>query len=297
MQARTIKDSFGDRIFLGIIYALLFIVLISILYPLVYIVSASFSSGDAIRSGRVWLLPVEPTLRGYEAIFNNPDVISGFMNTFIYTVLGTSIAVVLTIALAYPLSKNSFVGRKLIMVLLVVTMLFDGGLIPYYLTVKSYNMLDTIWAMVIPGAIGIWQVIIARTFFQMTIPDELSEASELDGCSDIRYLWSIVIPLSKPIIAVLVLMYAVSHWNAYFDALIFLKSKDKFPLQLILREILILNSVDSMTTNMEELQAKQDLSQLLKYSLIVISTGPILLFYPFIQKYFVKGMLIGSVKG
>ena len=219
------------------------------------------------------------------------------MNTFIYTVLGTSIAVVLTIALAYPLSKNSFVGRKLIMVLLVVTMLFDGGLIPYYLTVKSYNMLDTIWAMVIPGAIGIWQVIIARTFFQMTIPDELSEASELDGCSDIRYLWSIVIPLSKPIIAVLVLMYAVSHWNAYFDALIFLKSKDKFPLQLILREILILNSVDSMTTNMEELQAKQDLSQLLKYSLIVISTGPILLFYPFIQKYFVKGMLIGSVKG
>jgi len=297
LQARTIKDSFGDRIFLGIIYALLFIVLISILYPLVYIVSASFSSGDAIRSGRVWLLPVEPTLRGYEAIFNNPDVISGFMNTFIYTVLGTSIAVVLTIALAYPLSKNSFVGRKLIMVLLVVTMLFDGGLIPYYLTVKSYNMLDTIWAMVIPGAIGIWQVIIARTFFQMTIPDELSEASELDGCSDIRYLWSIVIPLSKPIIAVLVLMYAVSHWNAYFDALIFLKSKDKFPLQLILREILILNSVDSMTTNMEELQAKQDLSQLLKYSLIVISTGPILLFYPFIQKYFVKGMLIGSVKG
>jgi len=297
LQSQAIKNSLGDKIFLGFVYTFLFIVLIAILYPLIFIVSTSFSSGDAIRSGQVWLFPVEPTLKGYEAVFKNPAVMTGYLNTFIYTIAGTTIAVTLTIALAYPLSKDTFVGRHFIMVLLVITMLFDGGLIPYYLTVKGYNMLDTIWAVVIPGAVGIWQVIIARTFFQMTIPNELSEAAELDGCSDIKYLWSIVIPLSKPIIAVLVLMYAVSFWNAYFDAFIFLKSKDKFPLQLVLREILILNSVDSMTMNAEALQARQDLAKLLKYSLIVISSGPILVFYPFIQKYFVKGMLIGSIKG
>lgn len=297
MQTASIKNSVGDKVFLSFIYLFLFVVLIVILYPLIFIVSTSFSSGDAIRSGQVWLFPVEPTIRGYEAVFKNPAVMTGYINTFIYTISGTIIAVTLTIALAYPLSKNTFVGRNFIMVLLVITMLFDGGLIPYYLTVKNYSMLDTIWAVIIPSAVGIWQVIIARTFFQSTIPNELSEASELDGCSDIRFLWSIVIPLSKPIIAVLVLMYAVNYWNAYFDAFIFLKSKDMFPLQLVLREILILNSVDSMTMSAEALQARQDLAQLLKYSLIVISSGPILLFYPFIQKYFVQGMLIGSIKG
>ncbi len=297
MQSTSIKNSLGDKVFLGFIYAFLFVVLIIILYPLIFIVSTSFSSGDAIRSGQVWLFPVEPSLKGYEAVFKNPAVMIGYLNTFIYTISGTIIAVTLTIALAYPLSKNTFVGRNFIMVLLVITMLFDGGLIPYYLTVKNYNMLDTIWAVIIPSAVGVWQVIIARTFFQSTIPDELSEAAELDGCSDLRFLWSIAIPLSKPIIAVLVLMYAVNYWNAYFDAFIFLKSKDMFPLQLVLREILILNSVESMTMSAEALQARQDLAQLLKYSLIVISSGPILLFYPFIQKYFVKGMLIGSIKG
>ncbi len=297
MQSTSIKNSLGDKVFLGFIYAFLFVVLIIILYPLIFIVSTSFSSGDAIRSGQVWLFPVESSLKGYEAVFKNPAVMIGYLNTFIYTISGTIIAVTLTIALAYPLSKNTFVGRNFIMVLLVITMLFDGGLIPYYLTVKNYNMLDTIWAVIIPSAVGVWQVIIARTFFQSTIPDELSEAAELDGCSDLRFLWSIAIPLSKPIIAVLVLMYAVNYWNAYFDAFIFLKSKDMFPLQLVLREILILNSVESMTMSAEALQARQDLAQLLKYSLIVISSGPILLFYPFIQKYFVKGMLIGSIKG
>lgn len=294
----AIRKSRNDQIFVAFVYVCLFIILILVLYPLIFIVSSSFSSGVAVRSGQVWLYPVQFSLTGYQAIFENRDITRGFLNTVIYTGSGTAIAVVLTIALAYPLSKSVLVGRNIIMVLLVITMLFDGGLIPYFLTVKSYGLLNTRWAMILPGAVSVWQVIVARTFFQMNIPIELSEAAELDGCSDFKFLYMVVIPLSMPIIAVLVLMYAVGIWNSYFDGLIFLRDPRLFPLQLILRDILILNKVDNqMMMNIDDFQRKQDLAQLLKYSLIVVSSVPILIFYPFIQKYFVKGVLIGSIKG
>lgn len=291
----SIQESKIDRIFMTAVYVLLVLILIAVLYPLIYIVSASFSSASAVTSGRVWLLPVEPTLLGYTTVFKNPQILQGFSNSLFYTFVGTFISVSITIMLAYPLSRKTFYGRKLIMLLLVFTMIFDGGLIPMYLVVKNLNLIDTIWALLLPSALAVFQVIIARTFFQSTIPDELVEASEMDGCSDIGFIFKVVLPLAKPIIAVLVLMYAVMKWNMYFDALIYLKSDALYPLQLILRSILILNTDPS--GNIQEMLKMQGLKELMKYSLIVISSLPVLVLYPFVQKHFVKGMLIGSVKG
>ncbi len=295
MANTRIKDSMIDRIFVGAIYVFLVLVLLAVLYPLIYIVSASFSSPSAVTSGRVWLLPVNPTILGYTSIFKNPQIIQGFSNSLFYTVVGTFISVSITIMLAYPLSRKTFYGSKLIMFLLVFTMIFDGGLIPLYLVVKNLNLIDTIWALLLPSALAVFQVIIARAFFQSTIPDELVEASEMDGCSDIGFIFKVVLPLAKPIIAVLVLMYAVMKWNMYFDALIYLKSEELFPLQIILRSILILNTDTS--ANIQEMLKMQGLKELMKYSLIVVSSIPVLVLYPFVQKHFVKGMLIGSVKG
>jgi putative aldouronate transport system permease protein len=297
-KTASIRESGGDRLFMVLVYAFLTLVLLVVLLPLLYIVSSSFSSPQAVISGKVWLFPVHFTLDGYKAVFHNPQIGTGFLNSLYYTAAGTFINVALTVMIAYPLARKTFYGRHIFMVLLVITMMFEGGLIPYYLVVKELNLLDTRWAMILPGALAVFQVIIARTFFQSTIPDELSEAADLDGCSDIRFIFSIVLPLSKPILAVMTLMYAVGHWNAYFDALIFLRTPDLFPLQIVLRNVLILNTVDaSMIANANQLLAQQGLKDLLKYSLIVIASGPVLLIYPFVQKYFVKGVMIGSLKG
>ncbi|WP_163538193.1 carbohydrate ABC transporter permease [Gracilibacillus sp. YIM 98692] len=297
MSQQTIKDSGSDRLFIIFIYLFLTAVLVVVLYPLVYILSASLSSPSAVAAGKVWLLPVDFSLEGFKAVFSQSSVLRGYANTLFYTTLGTTINIILTIMIAYPLSRKTFVGRGIIMFLLVFTMLFEGGLIPLYLTVKNLGMLDSIWAMLLPNALMVWQVIIARTFFQMTIPEELSEAAQLDGCSDLAFMLKIVLPLSKPIVAVLILMYAVFHWNSYFEALMFLSSRELYPLQLVLREIVIMNTVDiSNITDVASYSAQLNLANQLKYSLIVLTTLPILLIYPFVQKHFVRGMLIGSVK-
>ncbi|MEX1028906.1 MAG: carbohydrate ABC transporter permease [Paenibacillaceae bacterium] len=297
-RTNAIRGSVGDRLFLILIYVFFVFVLAIIIYPLIFILSSSFSSAQAVVSGRVWLWPVDFSLEGYRVIFSNPAIMKGYVNSIFYTTFGVMINIVMTIAIAYPLSKSTFVGRNLIMMILVFTILFSGGLIPTYLTVKSLGILNTRWAMLLPGALAVFQVIIARTFFQTTIPKELNEAAELDGCSDIEFLWRVVLPLSKAIIAVLVLFYAVGHWNAYFDALIYLKSPELFPLQIILRNILILNSVDAGTlVDANRLAALQGLRDLLKFSLIVVATLPVLCIYPFVQKYFVQGIMIGSIKG
>lgn len=297
-RVTAIRESVGDRIFLGLIYIFLFCVLAVVIYPLIFILSSSFSSPQAVTSGRVWLWPVDFSLMGYKVIFSNPAILTGYMNSFIYTVLGVTINIVMTVAIAYPLSKLTFVGRNVIMMILVFTILFSGGLIPTYLTVKVVGILDTRWAMVLPGALAVFQVIVARTFFQSTIPKELGEAAELDGCSDIGFLWRVVLPLSKAILAVLILFYAVGNWNAYFDALIYLKSPELYPLQIILRNILILNSIDaSSLVDANQMAARQGLRDLLKFSLIVVATVPILCIYPFVQKFFVQGIMIGSIKG
>jgi putative aldouronate transport system permease protein len=270
-------------------------VLVAVLYPLIYIVSSSLSSPSAVSSGKVWLWPVDLSFEGYKAVLRNEQVLMGYANSLFYTACGTFISVALTIMIAYPLSKKTFVGRSTLMIFITFTMLFVGGLIPTYLVVKSLGLIDTRWALLIPNAIWVWQVIIARTFFQNSIPDELSEAADIDGCSDIRFIFSVILPLAKPIVAVLSLMYAVGQWNAYFDALIYLKSQSLYPLQLILRSILILGSSGNMDAS--EMIKQQQMAELMKYSLIVMASLPVLIIYPFVQRYFVQGMLIGSVKG
>ena len=293
----NIRESRGDRIFLGFVFAFLTLVLVAITYPLIFIVSSSFSSGQAVGAGKVWLLPVEPTLVGYETVFRHSTILLGYVNSAVYTVLGTLINIFVTVLVAYPLSRKDFFGGKFIVLALVFTMMFAGGLIPLYLTVRRVGILNTRLAMLIPQALHVWQVIVARTFFASTIPDELAEAAEMDGCSDANFLWRVVLPLSKPVIAVLVLLYAVFHWNAYFDALMYLNNPRLVPLQIVLRNILILNQARDMMVVATEQVARQNLVALLKYSLIVVASTPIIALYPFAQKHFIKGVMIGSLKG
>ncbi|MEV5030676.1 carbohydrate ABC transporter permease [Paenibacillus sp. LPE1-1-1.1] len=291
-----IRESASDRVLIFVIYVILSLVLVAVLYPLIYIVSSSISSPAAVVSGKVWLWPVDISFLGFQTILKTPLIMTGYGNSLLYMSVGTIISVTLTVMLAYPLSRKTFFGRKGILMLVMFTMLFSGGLIPTYLVVKEMGMIDSRLALLIPNAIWVWQVIIARSFFQSTIPSELVEASEIDGCSDWRFLGSVVIPLSKPILAVLVLMYAVGQWNSYFDALIYLKSDKLFPLQLVLRSIIIQNNSAGAMDLSVQIQRAQ-LAELLKYSLIVVATLPVLIIYPFVQRYFVQGMLVGSVKG
>jgi ABC-type glycerol-3-phosphate transport system permease component len=295
----TIAETRGDRIFLVGIKVMLWIALIAVAVPLIYIVANSFSSASAVSAGRVFLWPIEPSIRAYQEAFSDPLIMKGYLNSFIYAIGGTLISVSLTIAIAYPLSRRTFFGRNVIMSGLIFTMLFSGGLIPTYLVVQNLGLLNTRWAMVIPSAIGVWQVIIARTFFRSTIPDELYEAATIDGASDLRFLWSIVIPLSKPVIAVIALMYAIYQWNSYFDALVYLKDPSLYPLQIVLRNVLILNTQtgSTTTTSLAQQLEQQQLANVLKYALIVISSLPVLIIYPFVARHFTKGVMVGAVKG
>ncbi|WP_432890709.1 carbohydrate ABC transporter permease [Kribbella sp. CA-245084] len=295
----AIEETRTDKIFLAGVKIMLWLALIVVAVPLIYIVANSFSSPSAVSAGRVLFWPIEPSIRAYKEAFSDPLIMKGYLNSFIYAIGGTLISVTLTIAIAYPLSRRTFFGRNVIMSVLIFTMLFSGGLIPTYLVVQDLGMLNTRWAMVIPSAIGVWQVIIARTFFRSTIPDELYEAATIDGASDLRFLWSIVLPLSKPVIAVIALMYAIFQWNSYFDALIYLKDPGLYPLQIVLRNVLILNTLtgSTTTTNLAQQLEQQQLANVLKYALIVISSLPVLIIYPFVARHFTKGVMVGAVKG
>ncbi|KKI90887.1 sugar ABC transporter permease [Bacillus sp. SA1-12] len=297
MNSSSIKETKKDRIFTISNYTFLSILLVMFLYPLVYIVSASFSSTEAVTAGKVWLWPVDFSIEGYQAVFNYKFIWTGYANSLFYMIVGTLINITLTILAAYPLSRKDFYGKNLFMMLFLFTMLFSGGLIPNYLIVKELGLLDTRWAMIIPNAMSVFNVIITRTFFKSTIPDELLEAAKMDGCSDFRFLRSVVLPLSGPIIAVMALFYAVGHWNAFFNALIYLRDQNLFPLQLILNNILVQNEIDpTMMGNLEEEAGRAGIRELLKYSLIVVASIPVLIIYPFVQKHFVKGVMIGSLK-
>ena len=297
-NSTRIGVSVSDRIFDIVNTILLLIVFASIAYPLIYVVSASFSDSYAVISGQVRLLPVRPTLMGYKTIFKDPEIIRGFLNSVYVMVIGTAINVVMTVMAAYPLSVKQFYGRNIFMGIFTFTMFFGGGLIPTFLLIKNLGLYNSYFAILLPGAVNVYNVIVARTFFQSSIPHELNEAAEIDGCSDIRFLMQIVLPLSAPILAVLTLMFAVGHWNSYFGPMIYLSDKKKFTLQIILRNILIKNqNSDAMMQDAATLARQQGLADLLKYSLIVISSLPMLILYPFIQKHFVKGIMIGSLKG
>ncbi len=298
--SNRIKDSLPEKVFYWVNGSFLLIVLLIVIYPLLYIVSSSFSSTRAVISGRVWLWRVEPSLAGYSAVFNNKDILTGYANTFLYTAAGTTLNVIMTVAAAYPLSRRDFKARHLIMFLFVFTMFFSGGLVPSYLLIKQLGLINKRAVLIIPVAMGVWNVIITRTFFESTIPAEMLEAAQIDGCSDIKFILRIVLPLSSAILAVISLFYAVSHWNAFFSALLYLSNRKIWPLQVFLREILILKTIDITvleSASLKEIETREGLKELLKYSLIVVASVPVLCLYPFVQRYFVKGVMIGSIKG
>lgn len=291
------KTAKGDRLFFIINDLVLILIFAIVLYPLIYIVSSSFSSPQAVSTGQVRLLPVDFSLKGYEEVFKYPGVLRSYLNTIFYTLFGTLISMVMTVAAAYPLYYKGFAGKRLLTFMFTFTMIFSGGMIPNYLLNSKLGLLNTIWVLLIPNAISIFNLIIVRSFFEGNIPEELNEAAKLDGCSQISFLTKIVLPLSKPILAVVSLYYAVEKWNTYFDAFIYLQNEKLFPLQIILRKILVLNQTDSMVVDPVLMAARQGMSDLLKYSLIIVSSVPLILLYPLVQKHFTKGVLRGAVKG
>ena len=299
MKAKKAKRQMSSDKVLEIVLCIILVITgIIVAYPLVNIFSSSFSSADAVMSGKVWLFPVDFTLEGYKAVFRNNDIWIGYRNSLFYMVFGTLINIVMTLLAAYPLSRSDMPGQGPIMLLFTFTMIFNGGMIPTYILVKDLGMLNTIWAMLIPGAIGIHNLIITRTFIMNTIPKEMLEAAKIDGCSDIQYFTRMVLPLSGSVIAVITLYYAVGHWNSYMDAFMYLSKENLYPLQIFLRGILVSNEVDSeLLVNEFGEVANQGLAELLKYSLIVVATIPVMIIYPFVQKHFVKGVMIGAVKG
>lgn len=270
------------------------LILIIEAYPLVYVLSASFSSSDAISLGKVFLWPVEFSLEGYKMLVRNSQILIGFKNSLVYLVVGVVINMFLTMLLAFPLSRKELPGRGLITIFVAATMYISGGLIPTYLLVSKLNMVDTLWGLILPTAISTTNMIIMRTYFNSTIPEELREASFLDGCGYLEYFLKVVIPLSAPILAVIALYYAVSSWNTYFNALIYLRSSDKANLQLVLRDILLANQVSTGDGSYAE---NSKLGVTIKYAVIVTGCIPMLVIYPFVQRHFTKGVMIGSIKG
>ena len=288
----------SDRIMYVCVVILMLLLVGIILYPLIYVLSSSFSSGKAVTSGKVLLLPVDPSLAGYRTVFSYKAVWVGYANTLFYTFAGTGLNMILTILAAYPLSRRNFQGKKFYLVLFMIPMFFTGGLIPNYILMTKLHLTNTRWAIILSGSLNIYNMIIMRTFFQNSIPKDLLEAARIDGVSDIGYLFRIVLPLSKAILAVITLYYAVAHWNSYFDALIYLRDRSLQPLQLILRDILNSAKIDLTQIQDASLLAQMiGIADVMKYALIVVSTVPILVIYPFVQKFFQKGVLIGSVKG
>lgn len=282
----------------AVIDVLMILILIAIIYPLIYVVSSSFSSGRAVSGGRVLLWPVEPTLQGYKIVFSYSSVWTGYKNTIFYTFVGTLLNLALTTMAAYPLSRKNFQGKKFFTTLLLITMFFSGGMIPTYLLFVNLHLTNTRWAVLLASGMSVYNTIIMKTYFQNSIPEELHEAAFIDGASDFKYMFSVLIPLSKSIYAVIGLYYAVDHWNSYFDAMLYLRDRKLYPLQLILRDILNSVNIDLTEITNEELLVQMiGAVDIMKYSLIIVSTVPILVAYPFVQKFFEKGVMIGSVKG
>lgn len=292
-----VYNSASDHAVMGFVYVFTALATLAILIPLIFVLAASFSSPEALLSAKVFLWPTDFTLRGYRMVIEHEMLPTGFLNTIIYAVIGTAINIVMTVLAAYPLSRRDLRSRNAVMFIFAFTMLFSGGMIPAYLVVRSLGLINTLWAMVLPNAMAVWNVIITRTYFQTTIPSEMLESANIDGCDDFRFVLRMVIPLSAPIIAVNVLLYAVGHWNGYFNAMMYLNDTKKFPLQLVLREVLIQDQTAGMTMDVQKQLEQQMTRYLLQYSTIVVGTVPVMLLYPLIQKYFVTGIMIGAVKG
>ena len=287
-----------DLVFYGVSALVIGILTLTVLYIIVYILSASFSSPAALAAGKVVLWPVDFSVDGYKAVFNYSKVWIGYRNTIFYVIVGTAINVSMTLLCAYPMAQKDLYGGKAIMAYFTFTMIFNGGMIPTYILVKNLGIMNTVWSLLNPGAMTVYNMIIARTFIRTNIPGELRDAARIDGCDDFHFFFEVVLPLSKAIIAVLTLWYAVGHWNSYMDAFLYLRDNKLYPLQIFLKDVLVsgeFSAEDMMDP--ETAIALQNMKLLLKYSLIVVSVVPLFFFYPFVQKYFVKGVTIGSVKG
>jgi len=294
----NIKYSKQDRIFNAINYSILTILLIIIMYPLYFIVIAAISESTDIVVGNVWIVPTAFNLQGFKLLLDNNDIWTGYRNTVFYTVVGTIINLVLTIPAGYALSRRNLYGRGAIVSVFAFTMFFGGGMIPTYMLIKNVGLLDSIWVLMIPGAVSVWNLILAKNFFQSSIPDELIEAGRLDGCDDFGLFFKVVVPISPAIIAVLALYYSVGHWNSYFNALIYMSTRAKFPLQMFLREMLVLTTATTDLMEVSEVASEATKNaETMKYSAIIISCLPMLAVYPLVQKYFVKGVMIGAIKG
>ncbi len=287
----------GDVIFDSVNYTLISVFFLLVLYPMYFILIASISNPDLVNTGQITFWPRGLTLEGYARTLRFTSVWVGYRNTILYTVVGTCINVSLTMTAGYALSRRELLGRSVIMRLIVFTMLFSGGIIPTYLIVKGLGMTNKIWAMVIPNAVSAWNLIIARTYLQQAIPQELLEASLVDGCSYARFFWEVVVPLSGAIIAVLALLYSVAHWNSFFTGLIYLQEYSKYPLQLILRDILIGMQATGASDDAKTIQEMQRIADLMKYALIFVASVPVMVLYPFLQRYFVKGVMVGAITG
>ena len=296
-SSTAIKRTRGDVVFDLVNAGVLIVLMLIVLYPLVYVVSCSFSSPLLVVQSKVLLFPKGLTTVAYEHVFHNSLILSGYGNTILYTLIGTSINLVMTIMAAFPLSQKTFGARKGITFLFTFTMFFSGGMIPMYLTVQQLHIYNTTWAMVLPVAVSAYNLIVCRSFFESGIPVELLEAAKIDGCSDFGFFFKIAIPLSKTIIAVMCLFYATAMWNQFFNALMFLQDDSKMPLQVVLRNLVLMNQSNQMGSSASEMVTKQKLAEQLKYCVVVVSAFPLLCVYPFLQKYFAKGVTIGAVKG
>ena len=300
VTSHTLSNTASDRVFNAVNYVFLTVMLLAVAYPLYFMAIASFSDPHLVNNGKLWLFPKGVTFEGYRRIFSDSRIWTAYLNTTIYTLGGVSVNLLVTIPAAYALSRRDLWGRNLVMVLFTFTLLFGGGLIPTCLIIRSLGVLNTRWVMIIPNAVAVWNLIIARTFFQTTVPPDLLDASRMDGASNLRFFVSVVIPISPAIIAVLALFYGVGHWNAFFEALIYLKDPELYPLQLVLRSILIMNesAAEMMESSDPDTVAEQQrIIEVIKYGLIMVASVPVLLLYPFLQKYFVKGVMIGALKG
>ncbi len=291
------KHSAGDKAFLICGYILLGLFVVAIILPMVYIVLASFIDPVTLQNKGLTFDFEKWTLTAYERVMSNPQIWVGFKNAVIYSLLFTAISVFITMLCAYPMSRNDFKGRGFFNTIFMITMFFGGGLIPTYLLISSLHLLDSMWAIILPGAFSVWNMIIARTYYR-GIPGELREAAEVDGANEVTYFFQILLPVCTPVIAVLALWQFVGMWNSYFDAMIYLNTSSKQPLQLVLRAILIQNEPDpGMISDMQSTAQRAQLAELLKYATIIISSLPLLVMYPFFQKYFDAGIMAGAVKG
>ncbi len=288
----------GDRVFQYAIYLLSFLIAVFTLYPLIYVLSASVSNPSNILNGKVVLFPVDFTSMAYRRVFHSADILTGYRNTIIYSVTGTIINLVLTVMAAFPLSRRDMKGNGFLVLLMTFTMFFSGGMIPTYLNIKNLGLLNTAYSILLPGAINVTNMLIVRNYFLFSIPGELYEAAEIDGCSPLKTLISVILPLSKSILVVIVIYYFVAHWNSYFNAMLYISKRAKWPLQVFLRQILLLSQMGDMS---ETLGVDDPNTALLyaslKYAIIVVAAVPLLIVYPMVQRFFEKGIMMGSIKG